>query len=264
MTHVLQIAAEFLAQLGFGSAILLPLFPLRATGKSFPRFYYGFIVIVLGLFLLCLYRLGQFHPNLVGIALLAGWIWAMQFFSLSITVLEEFLMRVFAVMALFFLIVYPQKYLFHGDHWLDSLLSLTGLTLGAVFLSLTLMTMIFGHWYLVNRQLDIRHLVTVSRWLVITAYLRTASVVLAVYLANGRLEPALFSRLTDFMGHGVFFWSRILCGLLVPVVVAHLAYSSAKIKANQSATGILYAGCVFVIMGEMMALYLFSVTGMVF
>lgn len=264
MNNTLQIASVFLAELGLGSAIILPFFPNKVTGQSWLRFYYGFIVATLAVFMVCLYRLDQLHTNYILIASLGAWIWIMSFVRQSFSKSEQALMWVFAFVSLALFFIYPQKFLFHGVGLSNYIVPFLLLLSGALFLSFSMMNMIFGHWYLVNRSLPIKHLIKTSKVLVYYSYFRLFTVGLATYWAYTTMDSASFDRLIDFMGHGIFFWARILAGLGVPLLVAHLSYESAKIHSNQSATGILYAGCVFVIMGELMALYLFSVTGIVF
>lgn len=263
MNNLTQIVAMFFAQLGLGSAIVLPFFPLKIAGKSFVRFYYGFIVICLAIFSYCLVRLENFSYNYAIVFALAGWIWALSF-TKKFTKLEELLMWFFAGFSVLLLYVYTNKYYFHHLNLSTSLAFYLTLFLGMIFLTLSLMNMIFGHWYLVNRSLPIEHLIKTSKAMIIFTYLRIASVAFATYFAYSQMDAETFARLTDWLGHGIFFWARILTGLALPILVAHMTYSSAKIGSNQSATGIMYAGCIFILMGEMLALYLFAITGFVF
>ena len=263
MNNILQLSALFIAQLGFGSALILPFFPLKATGKSFHRFYYGFILILFGIFSICLYRLGQPHLNFITFSGLACWIWILSF-TKAFSKVESIMIWFFALCSLALLYIYPQKYLFHHVSLKTYTITFLFMLTSTIFLSFHLMNMIFGHWYLVNKEIPIKHLIKTCQNLIIFSYVRVISVGIAIYLAYSEMTISSFSRLTDFMGHGIFFWARILAGLALPVLVSHLAYASAKIHSNQSATGILYAGTIFVIMGEIMALYLFSITGIFF
>ncbi len=263
MNNILQISTLFLAQVGFGSAVLLPFFPLKVTGKSFVRFYFGMIVVILALFLLCLYRLDQSLKNYAVLTTFATWIWALSFRE-QFTKLETVLIWCFAGLSLVFLYTYPLHHVFHAENFFQTIAPYFLLLSGSIFVAFHLMNMIFGHWYLVNRELPIEHLIKTSRNLIFFSYFRAATVGVSIYLAYTTMSIEAFTRLTDILGHGIFFWARILAGLGLPLFVAHLAYESAKIKSNQSATGILYAGCVFVLMGEIMALYLYSLTGIVF
>lgn len=263
MTNILQLAAFFLAQIAFGSALILPFFPARVIGRTWLQFYYGFISFFLILFFACLYRLNTFSYNYISILALALWILAMSF-TKQATKSETILHWFFAACSLVLMFVIPQRQFFYHNSIVEYLPNFGLIVLGTVFLSFHLMNMIFGHWYLVNRELPIKHLITTCRNLTIVTYLRMFSVAYATYVAYSAMNTSAFARLIDFMGHGVFFWARILAGLGIPWLVVHLAYSSAKIGSNQSATGILYAGTVFVLMGEIMGLYLFSITGVFF
>ena len=55
---------------------------------------------------------------------------------------------------------------------------------------------------------------------------------------------------------GVFLWQRVLFGLFGPAVLAYLTWETAKIRATQSATGILYVDFFTVVVGEVLAKYL--------
>jgi hypothetical protein len=74
---------------------------------------------------------------------------------------------------------------------------------------------------------------------------------------------ASLGMMTDIVhGHGLFFWQRILTGLGIPLVLSYMIWSTARIGANQSATGLLYVGVVFVIIGEIISKYMFMMAGM--
>lgn len=263
MNSILQMAAFFLAQLSFGSAILMPFLAQRAIGRSFTRFYYGFIVLLQILFLICLFRMDQLNRNHVILTALAGWIWALSF-TKEHAKIEDYLQWVYAVIAAALLFIYPQRFLFGSGDTLTQSINHVNALVGSVFLAFGVLNMIFGHWYLVNRALDIRHLIATSKWLIAVTYTRVILSAGAVLFASRTLSPDKFERLWALEGHGVFFWARFLAGFGIPVLVVHLTYASAKIGSNQSATGIMYAGTAFVLMGELLNLYLFLLTGFFF
>lgn len=64
-----------------------------------------------------------------------------------------------------------------------------------------------------------------------------------------------------FFGQLIFV-SRLLWGLIAPLVLAFLVYRCAVTRSTQSATGILYAMCVMVLIGEGSALYLLIHAGL--
>jgi hypothetical protein len=257
----LSLATLFFAALAFGSIISFALFPVRSTGKSFIKYYYGFITFFLVIFLLCLWKMEVLNVNYLIASTLSLWIWVLSF-QPEFTKNEEILHKVNALLAFLFFNTLAQKLMFHHSMtFLSMLPSLIILNIGMLFLSSQLMNMVFGHWYLVNRSLDIKYLIKTS-WMVLgITYLRVLSVAFTVYLIYQNTPSAEFYQLFDlFSGHGIFIWARILAGLGLPLLVAHLSLESAKIGSNQSATGIMYAGTIFVLMGEILALYLYALT----
>ncbi len=55
---------------------------------------------------------------------------------------------------------------------------------------------------------------------------------------------------------GIFFWQRVLFGLVGPGLLSYLTWETAKIRSTQSATGILYVDFFTVVVGEVLAKYL--------
>ena len=47
----------------------------------------------------------------------------------------------------------------------------------------------------------------------------------------------------------------------IPLVLSFMIWSTARMGANQSATGLLYVGVVFVIIGEIISKYMFVMSG---
>ncbi|MBL1217227.1 MAG: hypothetical protein D8M59_06990 [Planctomycetes bacterium] len=58
--------------------------------------------------------------------------------------------------------------------------------------------------------------------------------------------------------------NRFLVGLLVPIGLTVMSHQCARIRANQSATGILYVSGILILIGELTALSLTTGTGRVF
>ena len=57
---------------------------------------------------------------------------------------------------------------------------------------------------------------------------------------------------------------RLAVGLLVPLVFAYMVWETVRLRATQSATGILYFTLVLAYVGELTGLYLARVTGVPF
>jgi hypothetical protein len=141
--------------------------------------------------------------------------------------------------------------------WLDALGSASScLLLGAVTV-----TMILGHWYLVDTSLSIAPLRSGALWVSLAVALRFAAVVLALVL--GGWEVLKVSRAADivFSTTGLFFLFRALMGLGAPLLLAGLIWQTVKIRSTQSATGLLYVALVLVLFGELISTFLRFATG---
>ncbi len=126
-----------------------------------------------------------------------------------------------------------------------------------------LVGMLFGHSYLLNTEVPKRLLVTMSWVMMGTIALRVVSVVTTLLLFNYLVFPGtqFLDKMISFAGHGIFFWQRILVGLVIPIGVAVMTWRTALIGSNQSATGIMYVGVAFILIGELMSTYLFFLSG---
>jgi hypothetical protein len=130
---------------------------------------------------------------------------------------------------------------------------LSSLATGAVAGSVGL-AMVLGHWYLTVPKLEIRHLarlnrVTVAAMLASLASLAVACLVYASLLA--RAEPPLFGP------WGLFYLgTRLAVGLALPLVFAAMAASALRYQNTRSATGILYASTVLVLIGTAVSIFL--------
>ena len=141
-----------------------------------------------------------------------------------------------------------------GAGWLAA-----GLVLGALLFGGVIWAMNLGHWYLVSKSLPFGLLVRATEALALLALLRTVLALIALgWLARTSHGPAgeALAGLVDPMRDGFFFGSRVLWGLAAPLVLAPFVVKTARMKSNQAATGLLYVGVVFVLVGELLAAYL--------
>jgi hypothetical protein len=130
---------------------------------------------------------------------------------------------------------------------------------GSLVLGFTTFSMILGHWYLVSQGLSVEHLARLVRplpwvllakaaisalslWMLWPAFLGTGNANLSELLAN---QP---HRVLDVVN----VWARIPVGLLVPAVLALMTLVIVRMQRTQPATGILYAMCGLVYLGELM------------
>ncbi|MCI0696699.1 hypothetical protein L0337_32435 [candidate division KSB1 bacterium] len=134
----------------------------------------------------------------------------------------------------------------------------------ALALGSVLGTMITGHWYLVNRKLTIRPL-QLATWVFLgIAGLRAILVMATVLLLSNSSQAILAEtarNLFSFSASGILFWARVGFGLAAPLLFGWMIWSSVKARNTQSATGILYATIVLVLIGEAFAKYLYLFTG---
>ncbi len=134
----------------------------------------------------------------------------------------------------------------------------------ALLLGWSLVTMLLGHWYLVAPGLTFRHLVVFCWVLLGAVVLRVVAVAASSWAAlsvAGAVEPHPWRLLAGFQGQGMFFWFRVLWGLLIPLLLAWMSLYCARHRSNQSATGILYVLVVGTFIGEITAYYLTVTTG---
>ena len=144
--------------------------------------------------------------------------------------------------------------------------SVTAMTVASFITSAALLggtstAMILGHWYLVIPSMEVSLLQAIVRFHIGSTVLRILVVCVVVWwaLAAAELPGPGFERYL-FSIDGVFFWQRILFGLLGPVVLAYMTWETAKIRSTQSATGILYVDFFTVIVGEVLAKYVLVAT----
>ncbi|HEX6884252.1 MAG TPA: hypothetical protein VF530_12815 [Planctomycetota bacterium] len=125
----------------------------------------------------------------------------------------------------------------------------TGAVAGGVGLA-----MVLGHWYLTVPGMGIEHLVRLNRVTMAAMGISLASLAVACLAFAGALreaEPPLFGP------WGLFYLgTRLAVGLLLPLLFAAMAASALRFRNTRSATGILYASTVLVLIGTAVSLFL--------
>jgi protein NrfD len=122
--------------------------------------------------------------------------------------------------------------------------------------------MILGHWYLILPSMQVSHLQSIVKVHIASLVVRVVVVVAAVTVAIATWEPGLGPSFRHYIlsSSGIFFWQRVLFGLGGPAILSYLTWETAKIRSTQSATGILYVDFFAVIVGEVLAKYLWLAT----
>jgi len=125
------------------------------------------------------------------------------------------------------------------------LASATSLTTGTVTGSVGL-AMVLGHWYLTIPNLSIDHLRRLNRVCVVSMLVSVTLLVVSclTFGAGSEAAAALWRPM------GLFFLAtRLSVGLLLPLIFAWMTSSSLRYGNTRSATGILYASTVLVLIG---------------
>ena len=143
----------------------------------------------------------------------------------------------------------------------DPGLAIAGAVSSSLLLGAVTVTMILGHWYLVDTSLSISPLRDGARWFSIAVALRWGAVLLV--LGYGGWEVLRVSRVADFIfsTNGLFFLFRSLMGLAAPLLLAGLIWQTVKMRSTQSATGLLYVALILVLFGELVSQFLLVMTG---
>ena len=107
-------------------------------------------------------------------------------------------------------------------------------------------------------SLDVAHLQSIVKLHIVSVVVRSLVVLAAVIVAIVTWRPGLGPSFERYIlsTAGIFFWQRVLFGLLGPGLLSYLTWETAKIQSTQSATGILYVDFFTIIVGEVLAKYL--------
>jgi hypothetical protein len=104
--------------------------------------------------------------------------------------------------------------------------------------------MLMAHWYLIAPTLSLQPLLRLLAVLFI-------AVILRAFVAAAGLWP--WANTTIALDSVAWLWLgvRWLVGLAGPLVLGWMAWQAARIRATQSATGILYVVVIFIFLGEL-------------
>jgi hypothetical protein len=127
----------------------------------------------------------------------------------------------------------------------------------AALLGAAMTAMLVGHAYLIAPGLSLTPLLRMLRVLFVTVAVR-------VVIAGTALSLWISAADGHSLTTEVLLWLpvRWLVGVAGPLVFGGMAYSAAKIRSTQSATGILYVAVVCTILGELIGLLLMRQTGL--
>ncbi|MEE2876720.1 MAG: hypothetical protein VX822_02955 [Candidatus Neomarinimicrobiota bacterium] len=137
-----------------------------------------------------------------------------------------------------------------------AVLSAVVMFLGGLIFSGSLFAMILGHWYLNVVNLPISLLRNATRLIFILLLVRLIWDVNSILFQSVTYEGYSLS-LTEFLGtmDGIFLWTAILFGNVLPLVLTFLTLRTVAIHSTQSATGLLYVLVLSVAMGDLIYKY---------
>ncbi len=126
-----------------------------------------------------------------------------------------------------------------------------------VLLGSVMLAMVFGHWYLVIPRLQIEHLARLTKLLSAAIAIRIVTMAVSVAVLEIEQTIPFTAVMRELMiRQGIFFWPRILFGVVVPVVLAFMIWNTVQIRHTQAATGLLYLAVVAALFGEFFSKFL--------
>lgn len=131
-----------------------------------------------------------------------------------------------------------------------------------VLLGISNFSMILGHYYLVVPKLTEEPLIYCLYILWVTFFLKIISSLAVIFsLAAPYLQEGTI--LGDgYMYNWLFISMRYLWGFLAPVILSFFTFRLCRLRSIQSATGVLYIVEFFVIVGELISVYLMAKHGL--
>ena len=130
--------------------------------------------------------------------------------------------------------------------------AVASIIIGALVCGSSLMSMMWGHWYLTSGRLPKEPIVQMSI-LVISALLLQTILICCGALITPRIEPTDQSLIIVDLSQNPAFWLRITVGLFFPLILSILAWRTAQIRGMMSSTGLLYLVLGTVLVGEVLA-----------
>ena len=149
-----------------------------------------------------------------------------------------------------------------GEMAPSSSLTIASFLSSAALLGGACTAMILGHWYLVLPSMDVKLLQSIVKFHIASIVVRVVVVaaVIGIALSSWQSPSGAGYERYVFSLDGVFLWQRVLFGLASPALLSYMTWQTAKIRSTQSATGILYVDFFTVVVGEVLAKYLFLST----
>ncbi len=134
---------------------------------------------------------------------------------------------------------------------------------GTALLGSGMLTMVFGHWYLVVPNLSIDPLRRLTKVYIATIAFRVLTILATLAMLRVNQSIPLANVASElFVRQGLFFWPRFLFGVVVPIVLGVMVWSTVKLRHTQAATGLLYLVVVTLLFGEFFSKFLLFSLGL--
>jgi hypothetical protein len=131
-----------------------------------------------------------------------------------------------------------------------------------ILLGISNFSMLLGHYYLVVPKLSEEPLIYCLNIFWVAFFLKIISSV-AILISIGEPYLAEGTTLGDgYMYNWLFVSMRYLWGYAAPVILSFFTYRLCRLRSIQSATGVLYIVEFFVIVGELISVYLMAKHGL--
>ena len=226
----------------------------RAVGV---QFYRTLMLVVLGLCVVAT----LFGPGLVqvpGMMLLAGSVFAFVGFVVWTLGRSDAGRWISAAMLVFtsVALIWPHVSSDLERGWLEKLIAAGEAVTSALLLGSMMAAMLLGHSYLIAPAMSIDPLKRLVIWIAASVAGRAVLAgVLLIVPGSGWNGGSWNSSWWSLVA------ARWVVGLVGPAVIAWMVWQTARIRATQSATGILYAGVILTFFGELVSQLLTNHTG---
>jgi hypothetical protein len=256
MNSITQVIAHhFLLALAFGTQLLGPVVSTKLTGVGFFKLGLSIVlaslILALGIDFYMVPGLSSLEFIFYGILLLTN-VLAFAFHKDSKSPIMWLLygLQVFTFSCLIF-------YSFNfSPAWISFF------TLSMALLGISNFSMILGHYYLVVPKLSEEPLIYCLYIFWTVLFLKLISS-LSVFFTTAQPFLQEGTHLGDgYMYNWLFVSMRYLWGYLAPVILSFFTYRLCRLRSIQSATGVLYIVEFFVIVGELISVYLMAKHGL--
>lgn len=255
MNSVTQVVIHtFLLAFAFGTQIYSPLVNTRLTGVGF--FKLG-TALVLGSLTLALGLAYFMQPPLD----LKTWICYGSLIALNIVTFlfhrdqKSFVMwLIYGIQLVLFLGLIYFTYNFRPD-WINFFLGSMAL------LGISNFAMILGHYYLVVPKLTEEPLIYCLSIFWIVIFIKMSSSISVLYTAQDFFQEGTMKG-DGYIYNWLFITMRWLWGYVAPLILSFFTFRLCKLRSIQSATGVLYIVEFFVIVGELISVYLMTKHGL--